>query len=176
MRKRITSYTFDASEKTVTLTGLTVSQEGVLIIYNTTDNIELYNFAISTNSITVTGSVITLSYNTTSMDDTDDILIIYDDGATALTDTELRTSDVNTYDEGSYELLIRVLEQVSIPIWYSPTANALMVSQAGTWTISTLNTVTTVTGITNVGGDSAAGAGPTFGQENWGVCIRSRLV
>lgn len=78
MKKLITNYTFDASAKQVTFTDYaTISLEQVLLITNVTDNVIIYNFA-STGG-TVATNVLTLDYNTTSMDDTDDLQIFYDD-------------------------------------------------------------------------------------------------
>ena len=101
MKKRIITYTFDASEKTITFSGA-MELEGFLIITNVTDNIIVYNFADPSLGGSVTGAVLTLDYNTTSMSDTDDLQIFYDDGITTtdtgltqpLTDTELRATAV----------------------------------------------------------------------------------
>ena len=79
MKKRITSYTFDASAKTITF-GFTPQIEGFSVITNVTDNIIIYNFAKSSLGGTLTGSVLTLQYDTTSMSDTDKLMILYDDG------------------------------------------------------------------------------------------------
>lgn len=80
MKILITAYTFDASAKTITFTGYgTLSLESVLLITNVTDNIIIYNFADPTKGGTVATNVLTLDYDTTTMDDADDIQIYYDD-------------------------------------------------------------------------------------------------
>lgn len=84
MKQRITTYTFDASEKTITFSeGMEI--EGFLVITNVVDNIIIYNFADPSLGGSVTGAVLTLDYNTTSMSDTDDLQIFYDDGITTTT-------------------------------------------------------------------------------------------
>lgn len=78
MKKLITNYTFDASEKQITFTDyVTLSLPSILLITNVTDNIIIYNFADSGG--TVAGNVLTLTYNTASMSDTDKLQIFYDD-------------------------------------------------------------------------------------------------
>jgi len=80
MKTRCTDYVFDASAQTVELTGLaSVTQNGLLIIVNVTDNIIIYNFADPTKGATFDGiSTFILVYDTTSMDDADKLLIYYD--------------------------------------------------------------------------------------------------
>lgn len=69
-------YTFDASEKTITFTGLgTVNLEQVEQIVNITDNIVIYNPNISGLGGTISTNVLTLDYDTTSMSDGDTLLI-----------------------------------------------------------------------------------------------------
>ena len=82
MKKLITSYNFNAGNKTVILNEYTsVNQDGLLLITNVTDNVIIYNFASSTLGATVSGNTITLAYNTTSMSNSDSLMIFYDDGA-----------------------------------------------------------------------------------------------
>jgi len=81
MRKLVSNYTFDASEKTVTFIDSTsISLIGILLITNVTDNIIIYDFTKPVLGGTVVDNVLTLTYNTTTMDDTDSLQIWYDDG------------------------------------------------------------------------------------------------
>ncbi len=101
MKKRITTYTFDASEKTITFSGA-MELEGFLVITNVTDNIIIYNFADSTLGGSITGSILTLDYNTSSMSDTDDLMIMYDDGVDTVAVTQSGTWDeVGINDSGN---------------------------------------------------------------------------
>lgn len=73
--------TFDASAKTITFTEYAlIYKENILLITNVTDGIDIYDFGDQTNlGGTVSTNVLSLTYNTTTMDDTDDLLIFYDD-------------------------------------------------------------------------------------------------
>lgn len=80
MKKLITNYTFNAAAKTITFSDYsTISLESVLLVTNVTDGIVIYNFADPNKGGTVATNVLTLEYNTASMDNTDDIQIYYDD-------------------------------------------------------------------------------------------------
>lgn len=71
------SYTFDASAQTITLTGLpTLTLDSLVLITNMTDNEIIYQFNSSSKWGSISGNVITLDYDTTSMSDADDLQII----------------------------------------------------------------------------------------------------
>jgi hypothetical protein len=77
--KDVGSYTFDASDQTVTLSGLsTLKLEQVLVITNVTTNTIIYRFDKPLLGGTIAANVITLTYDTTSMSDTDILQIIID--------------------------------------------------------------------------------------------------
>jgi len=81
MKKLITNYTFDASEKKITFTDYTIiSLASVLLVTNSTDHIIIYNFADAAKSGTVATNVLTLTYDTTGMADADKLQIYYDEG------------------------------------------------------------------------------------------------
>lgn len=169
MKKLITNYTFDASAKTIMLSDYTtVTREGILLITNVTDNIIIYNFADATAGGTVSGNVIALTYNTTTMDDSDDLQIFYDDGLN------------QEVDVTQLEMLLRFLiNGISNPSWYQFATNALqtiLVSGSTTAVTGTLTAVTTVTGITNVGGVSAAGSMYALDAAQWATSIRGLLI
>lgn len=83
MKKRLTGYTFDASEKTVTHADFSdITLEGIQLIVNTTDQIIIYNFADTTKGGTLSTDTLTLEYDTTTMDDADKLMILVDDAAT----------------------------------------------------------------------------------------------
>lgn len=83
MKKLITGYQFLASNKLVNFTEYNaqnpVALENLLLITNVTDNIIIYNFADSTagGSINSTSGFL-LTYDTTSMDNSDKLQIFYD--------------------------------------------------------------------------------------------------
>lgn len=89
----IGGYVFDASARTVTVTGLQgpINLEQFLLITNVTDGIIIYNFAASTG--TLAGNVLTLAYDTSTMSDTDRLQIIVD-----LDESEIASSPANVAD------------------------------------------------------------------------------
>lgn len=83
MKILVSNYTFDASEKKITFTDYNpIVIERVLLITNITDNIIIYNFADPTKGGTAATNVLTLTYDTTTMSDTDKLQIFYDDAST----------------------------------------------------------------------------------------------
>jgi hypothetical protein len=84
MKQLATSYSFNASAKTVTLTGLNVPLNYVLLIVNATRNAIIYNLADpATGAQSYTqgaNSVITLKVDLSGMSDTDQLTIFFDDG------------------------------------------------------------------------------------------------
>jgi hypothetical protein len=74
-------YIFNPAAKTITFTGLqyTITLANILLITNTTANTIIYNFADSTNgAISFASNVLTLDYNTASMNATDALQIYID--------------------------------------------------------------------------------------------------
>jgi hypothetical protein len=89
-------YIFNPAAKTITFTGLqyTITLANILLITNTTANTIIYNFADSTNgAVSFASNVLTLDYNTASMNATD-VLQIY--------------IDVESYEESLATLLRRM--------------------------------------------------------------------
>lgn len=79
MRHLITDYVFDASAQTITFSGYAaIIIERILIITNVVDNIIIYNFAAVGKGGTCSSNVLTLDYNTTGMDDADELQIFYE--------------------------------------------------------------------------------------------------
>jgi hypothetical protein len=74
-------YIFDPAAKTITFTGLqyNITLANILLITNTTANTIIYNFADSTNgAVSFASNVLTLDYNTASMNATDALQIYID--------------------------------------------------------------------------------------------------
>jgi hypothetical protein len=84
MKQLATSYSFNASSKTVTLTGLNVPLNYVLLIVNATRNAIIYNLADAATGAQSyaqgASSVITLKVDLSGMSNTDKLTIFYDDG------------------------------------------------------------------------------------------------
>ncbi len=69
-------YTFNAAAKQITFnTSETISLQQLLIITNVTDNLIIYNFADPNYGGTITNNVLTLTYNTSLMSDSDSLQI-----------------------------------------------------------------------------------------------------
>lgn len=83
---RLTSYTFDASAQTVVASEFSdVGLSGIQLITNVTDQIVIYNFADTAKGGTLSTDTLTLEFDTTSMSDTDELMILVEDGLTPLT-------------------------------------------------------------------------------------------
>jgi len=92
MKQKWTNYTFSpgaANAGTVTLTGLNITLDQILLITDTTRNVIIYNFADATAGESAytqaTNSVLTLTANTTGYSSTDKLLIYYDDNISPAT-------------------------------------------------------------------------------------------
>jgi len=81
-KKRLaTGYTFDASAQTVTHADFSdITLAGIQLIVNVTDQIIIYNFADTAKGGTLAGDVLTLEHDTTTMSDTDELMILVEDG------------------------------------------------------------------------------------------------
>lgn len=173
MKTLITDYTFNKTSGTLTFNDYTsILQEGLLLITNTTDNIMLYNFADPTYKATVLGNVVTLTYDTSSMDDTDDIQIWYDDGINSL--------PVGASTEESQERMEFLLQQltnlIAFPTYSVGGASIVVSGSVAVAGMTGTNTITTVTGLTNIGGYSAAGVTFDTSAISWGQTIRNNLI
>ena len=73
-------YIFDASESTITFDD-SVVLDNLEAIINSTDGIIIYNSFSPLTTGTLEGKVLTLLYNTSSMEDTDELQIFYGDTA-----------------------------------------------------------------------------------------------
>lgn len=78
----IGDYTFDVAGKTVTFSGVNLNINKVKLIVNATHQTIIYNFASSKVGGSVSSQTLTLTYtgDTSSMLDTDDLMIIFDIG------------------------------------------------------------------------------------------------
>lgn len=78
MKILVTNYTFDASAQTITFSQFpSIDLERVLLITNVTDNIIIYNFASASLGGSASTNVLTLDYDTTAMDDADELQVHY---------------------------------------------------------------------------------------------------
>ena len=88
MKKQITNYTFDKTAKTITFNDYTnIRLDSVLLITDVTNNKIIYNFANHALGGSVYWNVLYLTYDTTTMDNSDELQIFYDD--TYVTDKKI---------------------------------------------------------------------------------------
>ncbi len=147
MKLQIQNYTFNKTAKTVTFTDYTtIRLDSVLLITNVTDNLIVYSFADPLLGGTVTNNVLTLTYDTSAMDDTDKLQIFYDDGDVQPANSELQTT-LNSLTETLQELTARLTVLASMANAGQP---ALRVIPVGTTAVSGSVTVAS-TSITNFG-------------------------
>lgn len=79
---QIINYSFDKVAKTVTFTDYaTINLDSIYAIINVTRNIVIYNPTSTSLNGTVATNVLTLTYDTSAMANTDKLLILYDDRA-----------------------------------------------------------------------------------------------
>lgn len=77
MKTLVRDYVFNKTNKTITFTGPTYpsSLEEILLVTNVTDGDIIYSFADSLRGGTLTNKILTLTYDTSQMSDSDDIQI-----------------------------------------------------------------------------------------------------
>jgi hypothetical protein len=86
----VDTYTFTAASQTVDMPNVSGLQiDGIQLITNLVDNIVIYQFNDPLKGGTLSGTTLTLTYDTTSMSDTDQLMIIYD------IPTDSTSADVN---------------------------------------------------------------------------------
>lgn len=149
MKIQVTNYTFDKTAKTVTFTDYTtIRLDSLLLITNVTDNIIVYNFASPALGGTVSGNVLTLTYDTSAMDNADKLQIFYDDPDVAPANAELQTT-LNSLTQTLQELTARLAVLASMANAGQP---ALRIIPVGTTAVSGSVTATVAsTSITNFG-------------------------
>jgi hypothetical protein len=99
MKILVENYTFNSSTKQVTLTDYTsISLESVLLITNVTDNIIIYNFADPAKGGSVSGNILTLDYDTSTMSNGDALQIFIEDGQKSASESTVEAlKDVADY-------------------------------------------------------------------------------
>ena len=102
MKTLVTNYTFSAAARQITFTDYpSLKHDQILLITNVTDNIIIYNFANPAAGGTLAGNVLTLTYNTAAMSNSDRLQIFIDDLVTpsteaSLTAVRVRIDNTNT--------------------------------------------------------------------------------
>lgn len=149
MKTKIDNYTFDKTAKTVTFTDYTtIRLDSILLITNVTDNVIIYNFADPSLGGTVTNNVLTLTYDTSSMDNTDKLQIFYE-GDNTLATNDLQTT-LNSLTETLQELAARLQVLTGMANAGQPALRVAPISSISTAVTGTV-AVSAVTNLTNFG-------------------------
>lgn len=74
----IGSYAFNAAAKTVTFSGVSLVQEQILVVINTTEGTILYDLSVAAKGGILSGNVLTLTCETAGMQNTDRLAIFVD--------------------------------------------------------------------------------------------------
>jgi len=113
VKVRVDKYLFDASAKTVMFSDYgTIDLDRILLITNVTDGLIIYNFADSAAGGTVSGNVLTLEYDTTSMSDDDKLLIFYQEDDYEIVEDGKKKLPV--VDSNIEQILSNVLNELKI--------------------------------------------------------------
>lgn len=147
MKVQVTNYTFDKTAKTVTFTDYTtIRLDSLLLITNVTSNVIIYNFADPLLGGTVATNVLTLTYDTSAMNDTDSLQIFYEDGAIELADStnqETLNSLVDTLNELNSRLTVLAgMANSGAPALRVAPISSVSTAVTGTITATSVGTVT----------------------------------
>ena len=177
MKQLVTSYGFNKTAKTVTLSGYTtVSPAGLLMIVNANTNTIIYNFADTTQTATFSGNVVTLTYDTTGMNNSDPLQIYYDDGSAA--DCVQTISNYYVSVSGTLTTLISGASQSGMIVWGTGTSGQTQVQTVSGSYVSVSGAVSVtgsvqVSGAVQVSGTVTANTGLSAaafsGQIAWGT-------
>lgn len=106
------NYTFNSVEKKITFNSTeTITQERLLIITNVTDNLIIYNFADPNLGGVITENVLTLTYDTTTMSDSDKLQIFIENSYTPASNEMLDSIDAQTV---LLRRMVKLLEPSSV--------------------------------------------------------------
>lgn len=150
MKKLVTSYTFNAVAKTIVSADF-VSLDAILLITNVTDNVIIYNFAGTGKGGTLSGTTLTLDYDTSGMDNGDSLQIFVDDLVTPSTSVNQTTLNdlIGTLQELIQRLapLASAMNSGAPGLRVTPNAATLPVSGTVTATVASTSITNFGTGI-----------------------------
>ena len=157
MKILIPTYTFNAAAQKITFPGYTtLSLASFLIITDTTANKIIYNFADPTAGGTISGNVLTLTYNTVGLSNTDQLLIYYDDGTVQARDATLQLM------ENQNDLLRRMVKLLESSGTVDSSNRQRVSIDASVATVTTSTTVTAVPASTPVASSLTAQSGNSY--------------
>ena len=133
MKRLIENYTFNsATRQIIIVDNENIILEKLLLITNMTDGEIIFNFADSTKTATVSGNIITLECDTTTMDNSDVLQIFIED-------VSLPQIDFSNF----FSTLRNLLSRLSFDALSQLRATAAITSLPTLSTVTTVGTVTT---------------------------------
>lgn len=127
------TYTFSAAAKTITFsTGLVADIADVLLVTNVVDNIVIYQFNVVGKGATLTGNVLTLAYDTTTMSDTDELQIW------VIAEPDLALWVTNGRENETISYLRKISSATQTPNWLDQSTASIRVVTASGVTLTTL--------------------------------------
>lgn len=170
-----------AGASTITFSGIGLDLRQILLINNSTRNEVIYNFAdVSAGAfayarITDTTSELTLNYDTSAHDASDDLTIYVDVDEPVSVDAAPQGVVAN--------MLVRILNLLAAPLGYSKDIqryrNTAIVESGTVTTVSTLTTVTNPVPVGNVATLGSLAADRLINSANmsaWAAAHRSRIT
>ena len=137
------NYSFNAASNQITFnTTDIVELENLLLITNVTDNVIIYNFADPTKGGTISNNILTLTYNTVGMSNTDSIQIFLDNTLTPASEESIQY----------LKKIVQLLTPSSIQDSQQRQRIAVEVMPSVAIGSGTINTVTTVSNLAAYGG------------------------
>lgn len=171
MKKLVSNYSFNAATKQITLSDYTsVDLESLLLITNVTDNIIIYNFAGQGKGAAISGNILTLDFDTTSMSNTDELQIFIDDGLSPAANATIEELTNALNDNNAF--LRRILQALT-PVTNRDSSDRLRVA------VDVINTA--LGGTSNINTQTIAGFSPTetFLQDSYNTyanCNRRNII
>lgn len=187
MKIKIDNYSFNKTAKTVTFTDYTtIRLDSILLITNATDGLILFNFADSSKGGTVLNNVLTLAFDTSSMDDTDKLLIYYDDTSDEVALLSGQTDIIEEISNKDIMIALKsLIFQIANPGYLDKSANQLRVQTTGSSTVTFAsnqdirNITGSVAAITNQANmDGYQGKLMVLGINNtsWAMVVRNKIT
>ncbi|HNM25509.1 MAG TPA: hypothetical protein PKL15_08775 [Saprospiraceae bacterium] len=158
------SYTFDASAKTVTFSGITLLPHQILLINNVSRETIIYNpFSSGKGFTAFSNGVLTLEFDTTTYDDADVLQIFYDNSD----DVQVLLADMSVELKNLYSVIAN-------PPWHDQ-KGGLIIGSGTIGTVTTITTVTTVSNVSQLGGRAVPDALTNPLLETGFILIRDRF-
>ena len=162
-------YTFNAATKQITFnTPSSVLLEQLLLITNVTDNVIIYNFADPLFGGTISNNVLTLTYNTVSMSNSDGLQIFLDNLSTPSSQETLQYLSDQTALLGR---IVKLLEPSSVQ-----NTTGRQIVDIGVVKDGTTNPIPTLPTINTTMGGTYTNFATRIPEGEWQLVLPSRIA